>query len=385
MCFVAVLCLVALARPGVAEPPSAAWEIAATYTGEYLSNRSGGLRRDSAYVDNLDLTLSVDTDVLFGWQGSEVFFYGLYNNGSRFSETIVGDAQVVSNLETGVEATRLYEAWIRAPLGNDTEIKFGLYDLNSEFDVLESAQLYPGSAHGIGTDIAQTGRNGPSIFPVAGLGLRISHSLNERWTLRGAVFDGVPGDPNDLGSSRIRLGGDDGALIIAELEWFQHSSRMLAGAWGYTEEFSADVAGGGLTDDSHGNYGLYLRGETAPFKALPEISVFGRIGYAEGKVNVFEYFASAGVTWRGSMLREGDEFGIAFAWAETSGHVEDLAVSAGAEVDAREIAVELTYRLPLGERFALQPTLHHVSNPGIDPLLDDALVVALRLEIGLLN
>lgn len=172
--------------------------------------------------------------------------------------------------------------------------------------------------------------------------------------------------------------------MIAELEWSEASSRVLTGAWGYSKRFAEDVVGSGLTNQTHRNYGLYLRGETEPFPALPGVSVFGRIGYAQGNVNVFEHFASAGVTWRGNLMRDGDTLGLAFAWAETSGHVADLALRAGDEVDAGEIAVELTYRLPFGERFALQPTLHHVSNPGIDPQRDDALIVALRFEVGLL-
>lgn len=380
------VCLNLLLQSAAADPTRTPLQFAATYTGELLSNQSGGITRDTAYVDNLDLTLSVDADALFGWQDSEFFVYGLYNNGSTLSETIVGDAQVVSNIETGVEATRLFEAWIRTPLGDATELKFGLQDLNSAFDVLESAQLFAGSAHGLGTDLAQTGRNGPSTFPVTGLGLKVTHELSEQWTLRGAIFDGVPGDPLDLQSSEIRLGGGDGALLIAELEWSNQASRVLSGAWGYTREAPVGAAvSSDLTDASSRNYGLYLRGETAPFRSMPDVSVFGRVGYARSDVNEFEYFIGSGLTWRGNLLRDGDQLGIAFAWAETSGYIEQLAVQAGAEVDAREVSVELTYRVPFGERVALQPTLYHVMNPGIDPSVKDALVVALRFEVGLLR
>ena len=98
----------------------------ARYTGEVLSNLAGGLRQDTAYVDNFDLTARLDPAKLWGWDGSERFIYGLYNNGTPFSDTIVGDFQVVSNIETGVQAVRLYEAWFRFRLGQRSEWLVGL-------------------------------------------------------------------------------------------------------------------------------------------------------------------------------------------------------------------------------------------------------------------
>ena len=51
--------------------------------------------------------------------------------------------------------------------------------------------------------------------------------------------------------------------------------------------------------------------------------------------------------------------------------------------DAAEYALEATWRIPLGEHFALQPDLQYVIHPGTDPTLDDALVFILRVEAGL--
>src|SRR3546814_3118125 len=55
-----------------------------------------------------------------------------YNNGRSISD-LAGDVQAVSNIETGVRALRLYEAWIDQKIGDAASIKLGLYDLNSEF------------------------------------------------------------------------------------------------------------------------------------------------------------------------------------------------------------------------------------------------------------
>ena len=71
----------------------------------------------------------------------------------------------------------------------------GLYDLNSEFDVIETAGLFLNSSFGIGAEYGSSGRNGPSIFPATSFGARLSGQPVQSLFIRGAVLDGVPGDP----------------------------------------------------------------------------------------------------------------------------------------------------------------------------------------------
>ena len=69
---------------------------------------------------------------------------------------------------------KLYEAWFEQTLFDDRlSFKAGLYDLNTEFDVVETAGLFINSSHGIGPDFSQSGVNGPSIFPTTSLGIRV--------------------------------------------------------------------------------------------------------------------------------------------------------------------------------------------------------------------
>lgn len=375
-------------EPVNAEATKDSIKVGMVYTGEVLSNRSGGLSQGSTYIDNLDLTLAVDSEALFGWLGTGFFFYGLYNNGSPFSDTIVGDLQAVSNIETGVQALRLFEAWFRFRLGQRSEMLVGLYDLNSEFDVLNASQLFIGSPHGIGTDISQAGVNGPSIFPITGLALRISTQLNDRWTARGAIVDGVPGDPEDPQATAIRLSSDEGALLIGEVERAAYSDRLLMGAWAYSAKFSVDPLdfASDQAAAKRGNFGFYVRGERILHDNESTVSVFGRLGYAHGDFNVFDYFVSAGLTWRGMLHgRFDDQMGLAVAWAETSGNVVDLAGELGTDVQPREVIIELTYRASINDMIAIQPSIHYVINPGLDPSLDDAFVIGLRFELALLD
>lgn len=346
------------------------------YTADIMSVVSGGIADGEAYLDNLDLTVALDGKQLWGLDNVDVFIYGIYNNGAHFSERYVGDAQVASNIETGESAVRLYEAWINFDVGQHSDIRFGLYDLNSEFDVLESSSLFLGSAHGIGSDFSQTGRNGPSIFPNTSLSLRFATELNADWRLQLAVLDAVPGDPEETDRTVIRLSSVEGALLVAEAQRIRPKSRLLLGAWSYTAKTDTLLRQAG-SDNRERNSGLYLRGETLVYDALGEVSAFARVGVASDKVNVFSQFLSGGLTWRSfSETRPADEMGIAFAWAEASGDVP-------AGSDNREIAVEFTYRLQLADRFGIQPNIQYVKNPGLDPSLDDAWVAGARFVFQL--
>ena len=344
-----------------------------TYTGEVIGNARGGVRRGARYLDNLDIVLEADLEALAGWTGARLNLYGLYNNGASISE-LAGDAQAVSNIETGVQAIRLYEAWIDQKLGDRVSLRAGLYDLNSEFDALDAAGLFAGSAHGIGTDFAQSGRNGPSIFPVTSLAARLEVKPVEGWVVRTAVLDGVPGDPAHPARTAIRFDEGDGALLVGELEAPVAGGRLLLGHWRYTAAFDALDGGRGKSND-----GFYLRGE-APLVQTSRGSAdaFFRLGLADGRFNMFDRFASAGVRFTGWLPgREEDEFGLAVAAAFTG---DDYRALTGA--GASEIAFEATYRSQVTDWLAIQPHAQYVRNPSADPAIPDAVVLGLRAEVA---
>ena len=144
----------------------------AVYTGDIWRNTTGGIKQDVAYLDNLDLTAEIDADLAWGWAGATFFGYLVGNFADTLTDDIVGDAQTVSNIDAA-SAVRVLELWYEQRFWNDRfSVKTGLYDLNSEFDVIEAGGLFLNSSHGIGIDFSQAGANGPSIFPVTSLGMR---------------------------------------------------------------------------------------------------------------------------------------------------------------------------------------------------------------------
>lgn len=344
-----------------------------TYTGEVMGNASGGVRRGTRYLDNLDIVFEADMEKLVGWTGAQVHVYGLYNNGHSISD-LAGDTQAVSNIEAGTEALRLYEAWIDQKIGDRLSVKAGLYDLNSEFDALDAAGLFVSSPHGIGTDFAQSGANGPSIFPSTSLAARVQWAPAEGWALRTAVLDGVPGDPDHPGRTAVKLGNGDGALLVGEIEAPLAGGKLLLGHWRYTARFERND---GLAAGK-GNAGTYMRGELPlTGTAARKVDAFFRLGKAAGRFNMFEGFASGGLKFSGWVPgRDEDEFGIALAAAFTS-----TSYRAATGAGRSEVAIEATYRAPITAWLALQPSLHYIRNPSADPAVRDALVLGMRAEV----
>lgn len=352
------------------EVPGKTLTVEAAYTADLWHN-SGGAEDGTRYLDNLDLIAQLDLERAIGWQGAKAHAYVLYNGNSSLSE-LTGDSQVASNIETGVRALRLYEFWIEAPLGQNANLKLGLYDLNSEFDALETSSLFLGSAHGIGTDISQTGENGPSIFPSTSLAARLQLGLAENLAIRAAVLDGVPGDPRHPGRTAIKLGGDDGALLISELDFGDANGRFIAGAWGYTGRFE--------THDSLStarSSGYYLRGEAKIASPGGDtLRGFFRLGVASGKVNPFDRFAAAGLSYE---IENQGKLGLAAAHARFSGAFQ----AANPGTEAAETSLELTYARDLTPWLQIQPNIQWIINPSGDPTLDNALLFGVRLTFAL--
>src|SRR5450432_58646 len=214
---VLAVALMVFGPPAFAEgtdPASADWLTPAlTYDGSALGNLRGGGRTGSAYGGNLHLKLTTHGEAL-GWPGTSAFVDVLTIHGGRPSR-FVGDAQGVSNIE-GPTGTQVEEFWVQHNFkGSSGSLLLGIYDLNSEFYRLAAAGLFLNSSFGIGPEFAQSGVEGPSIFPRTSAGLRLAYKPSPDTVLRAALLDGVPLARPD--GSRAAFRGSDGWLGVMEL------------------------------------------------------------------------------------------------------------------------------------------------------------------------
>jgi len=384
----ATFCLIAASAAMAHDTPeSSLLQVESAYTGEIWSQVSGGIASGERYLDNLEVTATVDGEQLLGLQGLQIFGYVIYNNGHVLADDLSGAMQGVSNIEAS-RAVRLYELWSQWQFGSgEQSIRLGLYDLNSEFDSIETAGLFINPSHGIGPDFSQSGQNGPSIFPVTSLAVRAQKDFGA-WSVRAAALDGVPGDPDHPDRTVIRLSSEEGALLVGEVNYRAGSGlRTGLGYWQYTAQFddliaTTDTGEPRRRDDNAGVYALIESPTYFADASAQGLNLFLRIGAAEADINPIGRYLGAGAVYSGLFLSGRDQIGIAIAVAELGDPYRRAQADAGFATDSREYNYELTYRFDATDWLALQADAQYIGNPGMNPQFDSGWAVGLRFELS---
>lgn len=347
------------------------------YKGEAWRNLSGGVQKGNRALDDLDVKMTIDGEKALNLEGTTFFVYFLNNNGGRPND-LAGTNGGISNIEVPTRSFKLYEAWVQKETrGGAFSILAGLHDLNSEFYVTDTSGLFLNPTYGIGTEMAATGDNGPSIFPYTGLALRFALKPTDSTYLQAAVFDGVPGDTDHPRGTHIDLSGSDGALLVAE-GGIQSDDlgHFGIGAWHYTSKRPEQAD---PTAESH-QQGLYFLADRSVYKEDgKDVSTFARVGFADGKVGQFRSNWSTGFVFSGFVSpRPDDQFGFAATRAVNSSNFR----TANPGAEHAETQFELTYNAQLTPWFSLQPDLQYTINPGTDSSLKNAWTGGLRMTVN---
>ena len=349
-------------------------ELELVATTDILANVSGGIDDGVEAPSNFDVAMEVDTEKAFGWSGGRLRVYFLGNAGGD-TNNYVGALQVASNIEAP-DTFKLYEAFYEQKFfGDRASVLVGLHDLNSEFYVTELSGVFLNSSFGNGQEVAQIG---PSIFPTTAMAGRVWIAPTENTYLMGAVYDGVPGNPNDPYGTHVDFAKGDGVLTIGEIGYMREEGRYVKlgfGGWHQTE-FDNMITGG-----RGSNHGYYVIGEMDLWRGEDGrgVGVFGQLGFAEDDRNQTDLYAGGGVNWTGPFAsRPADVAGVAFAYARNG----DDFLSANPGLFTRgETLLEVTYAIQVTPWLLIQPDLQYFIDPGTDRALDDAVVIGTRVQV----
>jgi porin len=373
----------AVAAPALAQDKDGPWTVEAAYTADLIGPVAGGLEHKAEALDNLDVIADLDLGKAMGWDGATLHGYLLVNNGGIPNDN-AGALQGIDNIEVARQGARLYELWLEAPLGEKTSVRAGLYDLNSEFYANDSAGLLINPSFGIGSELAATGPNGPSIFPSTALAVRLNHEWDGGY-VRGAVLNahaGVPGDPDG-----VHLEFDSGALVIAEAG-LTGNLRLSVGVWRYTDDQDdiRDVTPGGDPLQRTAQ-GLYVSGERvlAGDEDSQQVTAFFRAGVSDGDTSPFKGGWQAGVlVERVFAGRPDSAFSVGAQQGYLSSKMRANMVGGGVDASRAETGFEVTYSDRLNDRITLQPDLQVILDPGGESGADPVVVLGLRLTVDLL-
>ncbi len=382
-------------------------DVDVVYKAGVMSTVSGGLKRGTAVLGNLDVQVMVDAEKRLGWRGGSIFLYGLSNLGGKPNAQYADTAQGIDNIEVGTRTAKLYEAWVQQVLLDDKlSLLAGLYDLNSEFYVTDTAGLFLHPSAGIGPDLSQTGKNGPSIFSTTSVALRAKVQPTPDFYIQGAVLDGVPGDPKNHRGTHIQFNKGDGALVIAEAGYLRgdHGQVFLSdknkddkatepfgkyaiGTWYYTAKFDDLIDKDGLGDPirRNNNRGVYFLAEQSLYHEAIDssqgLAAFLRYGVANADINRFQKYMGVGAVYTGLIPgRDSDQLGFSVSNARNGAKYRQSQLDEGTPAQSSETSLELSYRAQLTPWLAVQPDIQYIIHPGTNPKRNNATVIGVRFE-----
>lgn len=366
-----------------AEAPSPAVTWAAVYTAD-LQGVAGSGTHAGRYLDNLDLIADVDLEKAIGWSGGTLHAYVLNNSGGAPND-LAGALQGVDNIEVATPRLRLFELWLEQGFaGGRATLRGGLYNLNSEFYANEAAGLLISPAFGIGSELAATGPNGPSIFPSTSLGLRLNLDLGEGRYARAAVLNARSGVLGDPGGVDVSL--DDGVLSIAEVG-IEGPTRLGAGAWRYSQrqddQRDVDAAGAPIRRRAQGAYVLAEHRVFGADGARRGV-IFVRAGVSDGDTTPFRGGWQAGLRISQPFTSRPDsDFSIGVQQGVLAGKFRANLRDTGTDAGSAENGVEVTYADRLTDRITVQPDLQWIHNAGGDRAAPNRLVFGVRVKVAL--
>jgi porin len=367
-------------------------EIGINHFGDVMAIVDGGEKRSTYYSGLVEVGLEFDLAILLGWPDTRAVVLGTGTFGLDPGDGS-GSIHAPSNLANTPTGT-LLEAWLeRDFLAGRLALLGGLYAVDGEFDVKESAGVFMNGGFGTGLELSETGLNGPCVYPATCLGVRARYQPDDSRYAQLAVLDGVAGDPDQPRGIQVGLNSDDGVFVIGEAG-FQRGAeegrflRAALGAWHYTTEFDdimqPDAPAPVRTSD--GTYGLYALLEgglySEPGQTAQGLSGFLRVGLADETVNPIGRYAGAGLVYTGLFPgRDEDVLGLGLSAAFLGQDFRDAQTLAGTPAERRELVVELTYWMPVLPWLNVQLDAQYISDPAGDSSLDNATLFGLRYQI----
>ena len=377
---------------------------------EVWGNVSGGIRRGASYDGVTLMSIGLDTQRAFGWQGGTFNISAWNIRGRNISTDNLLNLQTVSGILAS-PTTRLWEIWFQQSfLDGRFNVKLGQQSLDQEFMVSQYSGLFLNTMMGWPMVPSADLYAGGPAYPLSSLGVRLRTQLGGGFAALGGVFqDNPPGGPFDSDSQLLgstRWGGNfnlrTGALFIAELQYALNQPRTgdmddgtsahglpgtyKIGMWIDTAAFPsprfdntglslADPASTGIARTLRNNFSIYAVADQMIWRPSDDsprsVGVFARIMGAPGDRNLIDFSVNAGVALKAPLPGRDDDI-LTFGFALSQVSAEAVALDRETQIFTgsffpvrdREVVLELDYTLQLAPWWTLQADLQEIFHPG---------------------
>lgn len=355
-----------------------------THKSDVIANISGGIKQGSVWMANTEAAINMDMGKLAGWDGTSAFVQYHFQHGDQskgFNGSFVGSFAGVDNIETGTSTGQFFQAWVQKNSADSLSVLAGLYAIDSEFYVTESSGMFIQPPYGMSAEMAQTGKNGPPIFPVGAVAVRVKYTSDDSY-LQAALADGVPGDPDNPHGTHIRLDKGDGTLAIVEFGSSTSSEgksfkKTAVGLWRYSAH-ATDLLDGNPRPDQ----GYYFLAERTLYAEQVDpaqgLHGFVRFGTVNKDAYQADWSGSLGLSYQGLFEgRDVDAAGIAVTTSHAASKYRQLNASG-----SYETVVEISYRAQFQPWLAAQPMVQRIFNPNMDTTFGNVWVAGMRFEVA---
>ncbi len=367
-----------------------AFTLGLQYNGEAWRN-TGGIKAGSDYMQGVDVSLNVDAEKL-GWPGARFYASGFYVAGKSLDLAHVGAMEGPSVLDPYYltnQVFRFYQAFYEQKIGQ-TDVLLGFYDLQQQFGATRPAELFVNRAFGLNVPFsvagASAGTNGPSIYPNATLGSRIKQEINDQWTVKVGVLNGMADNPTPPWQNDLIINGQTGVLGLAEVDYQPVAgAKLMAGSWGYTSKFTSFELNPDFTRRQvYGTDGGYLGAAMRLFTIEGNRRVDGFVNWGafDSAATFVDRSVNGGLAITGLFAaRPEDRLGIALDAVRVAKPFRDLEALAGQKLPGQETTFEVTYRARVTDWLAIQPDVQYISHPANAPGLKDEYVFGVHFEL----
>mgnify|MGYP000049378900 CR=1 FL=1 len=373
----------------------AGWAVDAALRLDLLRTRASPQTGSSSMTD-FNFRVKADLEKIAGWQGAIAYLNVIDNRGRGVNARHVQGLMGESNIEVPVPTARIFHAWVQQSFFEDQlTLLAGLYPIDSEFFVMDSASTLISPPFGTPADLALT--RGPSIFNNSAFGLRAKWLSPDRTVYAmGALLDGVPNDPDHPRRTAVKFRQSEGNFFIGELGWmpleyghtFEPStpteglptksllahekyggvSKYAVGFWRYSkrvnDQLLTDAQGDPLLTRSQGAYALAERTLFSLGDSGRDFSVFGRYSRNDGDSEPIKSSWNAGIRIRGPLAnRPDDTLALGVTRSALANKYRAAQSLLANETATNETLWEISWRAALTRYIAIQPVIQSIQHP----------------------
>ena len=367
--------------------------IGGSYTGEVLSNVSGGLPARGTIAEGLlELDLDLDLEKAIGLKGGSMHFSVFDSHGSSLSQRYTGDLSAVSSIDA-YDTFRIAEYWYEQKLFNDRlNVRIGQFLTENEFYYSDYANLFICGSFGAYTFLVNNFPFAPA-YPMSAPAIRFLLNLTPNIDLNVGIYSGstLAQATNNRGFPNIRA--QDGFLCFYEIDYHVNREDISTGL-PTTYKLGAiyhSLYDGELNlnpgSANRPGYGIYLTIDQAIWKQRttdknvrpPGLGAFCRLGYMPDDFAFVSRYIDAGLNYNGLIPgRNDDIFGIGVTHSGLSGVASRRSVRAGGPRFSSETLIEVTYTAKIFPCLTLQPDFQYIINPGATDTAPNAAVIGIR-------